>query len=447
MHPRHARLRRALLLASLGALILTGCDLFRPARLTVTPATAYVDLSAGPRSAAFTVRNDGPSRSRLAWTFASPSPDGAPRLRDARWRRHAGRRRRPPRPKRRSAPTPPSSPPATRSFTVVVVTFMGLACEPEQAFAATADRVPTRSSSATAATPGAAASRAPRRATPRPPTSWRPAARSSAAGSAASTTSCGSPAGGRDALLDALRAAPTSRTPRPTARLAHGVGPTTRCSSSSGTSRSSGPRAGLGDHRRCRRPADPVVVAVVDDGLAVDHADLAAVVLPGTTSFTATRTRATAPTTARTSPASSRRCAGTLKASPGSRATPARLGCGVLPVKAWPDSSDPPRTTQVDPIARAIRWAAGLRVAGAPANAFPAAVINLSLGSLRTASPTFAAAIADAKDARGVVVVAAAGNAAATDGVDHPAGSGDDRGRLGRLRLRPDVVQQLRARA
>ena len=74
-------------------------------------------------------------------------------------------------------------------------------------------------------------------------------------------------------------------------------------------------------------------------------------------------------------------------------------------------------------IADGIRWAAGLPVAGAPLNANPADVINLSLAgsfSCTTAvAPEYVSAIAAAQSA-GVVVVAAAGN----DGVNidtHPA--------------------------
>lgn len=59
----------------------------------------------------------------------------------------------------------------------------------------------------------------------------------------------------------------------------------------------------------------------------------------------------------------------------------------------------------------AIRWAAGLSVPGAPANATPAKVINMSLGgpSSCTFSPAMQSAIDDAV-AQGVAVVVAAGN-------------------------------------
>jgi serine protease len=60
-------------------------------------------------------------------------------------------------------------------------------------------------------------------------------------------------------------------------------------------------------------------------------------------------------------------------------------------------------------IADGIRWAAGLSVPGVPANANPAKVINLSLGSIDACSPSEQSAISAAL-AQGAVVVTAAGN-------------------------------------
>jgi serine protease len=60
-------------------------------------------------------------------------------------------------------------------------------------------------------------------------------------------------------------------------------------------------------------------------------------------------------------------------------------------------------------IADAIRWAAGLDVAGIPANPTPARVISLSLGSSEQCSSHTQAAV-DAAIAAGTVVVAATGN-------------------------------------
>jgi hypothetical protein len=135
MHPRHARPPRALLVLSLGILLVTGCDFFQPARLTVTPATAYVDLSAGPRSAVFTVRNDGPARSRLEWTFTSSNLTGFP----ASGTLAGG--------SAQEVVVALPANPGVSTFTgdfaandtsvpVVLVTYLGMACEPELAFAA-----------------------------------------------------------------------------------------------------------------------------------------------------------------------------------------------------------------------------------------------------------------------------------------------------------------------
>ncbi len=60
-------------------------------------------------------------------------------------------------------------------------------------------------------------------------------------------------------------------------------------------------------------------------------------------------------------------------------------------------------------IADGIRWAAGLAVAGIPANATPAKVLNLSLGGSGSCSAAYQSAI-DATVAAGAVVVVAAGN-------------------------------------
>ena len=63
----------------------------------------------------------------------------------------------------------------------------------------------------------------------------------------------------------------------------------------------------------------------------------------------------------------------------------------------------------VSDIADAVRWAAGMSVAGVPANTHPARVINMSLGGTSDCPQTYQGAINDAV-ARGTVVVVAAGN-------------------------------------
>ncbi len=66
-----------------------------------------------------------------------------------------------------------------------------------------------------------------------------------------------------------------------------------------------------------------------------------------------------------------------------------------------------------------VRWAAGIDIVGVPHNLNPARVINLSLGSPGRCSAAFQSAVSDA-NARGAIVVAAAGNAGA-NGVYQPA--------------------------
>ena len=81
-------------------------------------------------------------------------------------------------------------------------------------------------------------------------------------------------------------------------------------------------------------------------------------------------------------------------------------GVQVLPVrvlgKCFGQDSD---------IQAAMRWAAGISVAGVPDNPNPAKVINLSLGSTGGCSAAYQAAVNEIV-ARGVVIVAAAGNSA-----------------------------------
>ncbi|MGY4730745.1 S8 family peptidase [Burkholderia pyrrocinia] len=71
-------------------------------------------------------------------------------------------------------------------------------------------------------------------------------------------------------------------------------------------------------------------------------------------------------------------------------------------------------------ITDAIRWAAGMPVAGVPNNPNPAKVINLSLGGNGPCGDTFQQAINDVT-ARGVSVVVAAGNNGLSTSLDRPA--------------------------
>jgi serine protease len=87
----------------------------------------------------------------------------------------------------------------------------------------------------------------------------------------------------------------------------------------------------------------------------------------------------------------------------------------ILPVRALGTCGG----SSVD-TADAIRWAAGLAVAGTPRNAHPARVINISLGGLWPCFAVLQSAIFDVT-AIGVTVVAAAGNDAVDASLQTPA--------------------------
>jgi hypothetical protein len=417
MHPRHARLRRALLLASLGALLVTGCDLFRPARLTVTPATAYVDLSAGPRNAAFTLRNDGPSRSRLDWTFTSPSLTALP----ASGTLAGG-----------GAQDVVVSLPANAAvgtyaadFTagdttvpVIVVTYMGLACEPELAFAATAAAADEVLVGYRGAAGGGGLARA--------SASDAAAAVVAAAGGTVVRRGLGSehdlvraPAGGRDALLDALRRRPEVAYAVPNAPVFRSAAPNDEFYDRQWNLSAFGAEPAWAVVDAAPPPAE-VIVAVIDDGVAVDHPDLAGALLPGWDVFDGDGD-------VRNCTDHGTHVAGIVAAirddAVGVAGAASAPWVRVLPVKAWPNTADATATTTLDAVTRAMRWAGGLSVAGLPTNANPAQVINMSLGTSSGGTSTAFAPVIDELEALGVVVVAAAGNAGA-GALDQPAGSG-----------------------
>ena len=415
-------LQPARVFLALGAtLVLAGCALLLPSRLVVAPTTRVVDLAVGT-STTFTVTNAGAAGSVLRWSFVSGELESWPSSGSL----VAG-----------DTETVLVLAPGTAegqtlegrfvaasqevAVTVGVVRGPALTCDPVEAFAASADTVRVlvgyRTGLATSSAARASAS----------------SAVASLAGALGGRQVRVGAAGEHDLFevptaasaslirgLDARADVAYAELDRPVARAA--IGPDPRLVQQWNLTLFGAPEAWASTDAAIA-PANPVVVAVVDDGLAVDHPDLAAVVLPGYDIVQGD--------------ADPRNCTdhgthvagivaavrGNAEGVAGVASDPSAPWVRLLPVKAWPDSSDPAGTTQVDPIARAIRWAAGLPVAGAPENAFPAAVINLSLGALRTPSPTLASAIADAKEL-GVVVVAAAGNGAATDGVDYPARSG-----------------------
>ena len=167
-------------------------------------------------------------------------------------------------------------------------------------------------------------------------------------------------------------------------------------------------------------PERPIVIAVVDDGIAVDHPDLVGALLPGWDAYHGD--------------ADVRNCSdhgthvsGIAAATRGDVGIAGVASVGwvrLLPVKAWPDTLTG-QGGRLDTVLRGMRWAGGLTVSGAPANPHAADVINLSLGTASTDAGTTAAfrAAIDELEAAGVVVVSAAGNSG-VGLVDLPARAG-----------------------
>lgn len=165
----------------------------------------------------------------------------------------------------------------------------------------------------------------------------------------------------------------------------------------------------------------PVTVAVIDSGVLREHPALQGVLLPGhdmvsgSRNLRGGRSANVAPdaldaSCGRSITSSSFRTHGTEVASvvagnghqgmwgihPGARIVPVRVfgACGMAP----------------EDLADAIRWAAGLPVAGVPANPHPARVINISIsGGASQCRPDLQLAV-EAAIRQGVFVVAAAGN-------------------------------------
>ncbi len=401
-------------------LLLAGCALLLPSRLEVAPTSRVVDLAVGT-STTFTVTNAGAAGSVLQWSFVADELEAWPSSGSL----VAGDSETvlvlaPSTAVGRTLPGRFVAPRQEADVSVAVVRGPTLTCDPDAAFATAAGAarvlvgyrtgvarsaaVRTTSSSDVAGLASAVGGRQVRQ------------------GAAGEHDLLEVPMAAAAGLVRALEARPDvayAEVDRPVARAA--IGPDPRLVQQWNLTLFGAPESwAITDGAVA--PTGPVVVAVVDDGIAVDHPDLAAVVLPGydvVHDDTDSRNCTDHGTHVAGIVAAVR---GNAEGVAGVASRPSEPWVRLLPVKAWPDSSDPTSTTQIDPIARAIRWAAGLPVAGTPTNAFPADVINLSLGALRTFSSTLAAAITDAKEV-GAVVVAAAGNGD-TEGVDYPARSG-----------------------
>ena len=169
--------------------------------------------------------------------------------------------------------------------------------------------------------------------------------------------------------------------------------------------------------------ADEIVLAVVDDGVNVAHLDLAPKLLPG---WDLAEGNADVRTT---SPHGSHVAGIALAVGDnGVGVAGVAYGAGVrlLPVKVFPD--DTTRNGSLDDLINGMRWAVGLPVAGAPENANPADIVNLSLGVGSAPPPSTIQLIEStlaAMRAEGAVVIAAAGNRGSGFGVEYPARAAD----------------------
>ncbi|HEX7000321.1 MAG TPA: S8 family serine peptidase [Trueperaceae bacterium] len=181
--------------------------------------------------------------------------------------------------------------------------------------------------------------------------------------------------------------------------------------------------------------AAEVTVAVIDSAIDLLHPDLVPSLLPGFDFCADDKPSCSAmdpdPYGATSGAQHGTHVAGTVAgAANGYGTVGVAPGVRVLPVKVFPVTGG---STSVLTVDRAIRWAAGLPVTGAPDNPYPADVINLSLGTPE-GNAVLAATIAEVQSL-GVVVVAATGNQGST-AVNFPAAAA---GVIGVGALDPDL--------
>lgn len=155
--------------------------------------------------------------------------------------------------------------------------------------------------------------------------------------------------------------------------------------------------------------AADVVLAIVDSGIYGDHPDLAPKLLPGWDFHGKDPDTSPGEPHVDNDAAHGTHVAGIAAALGDNGIGISGVAYGsavkIVPVKVFDDLGE---GGSIAGLVDAIRWAAGLTVAGVPENARPAAVINLSLGVAGT-HPALEAAAFDAWQA-GALLVAAAGN-------------------------------------
>lgn len=161
------------------------------------------------------------------------------------------------------------------------------------------------------------------------------------------------------------------------------------------------------------QPERQVVVAVLDTGVDGNHPDLASKLLPGydfyrNSSVTNPYVQpGTLPTSDQAHGTHVAGIAAALSNDIGIVGVAFHDSVRLLPVKLFDDCG---KTGSLDALVKAIRWAAGLPVAGAPVNENPAHIINMSLGiSASGTHPVLDQVTRQVSDS-GVLLVAAAGN-------------------------------------
>ena len=172
---------------------------------------------------------------------------------------------------------------------------------------------------------------------------------------------------------------------------------------------------------------DPVVVAIVDDGVNTDHQDLRDELVPGCDVFDFDGD-------VRAASHHGSHVAGLALATGDNALDIAGIAYGpavrLLPVKIFPN--DPSGNGTLDSVLRGLRWSAGHSVAGLAPNAYPADVINMSFGFGRAPGASVVAVLQqtvnellDADADRRPVLIAAAGNRRGSEsagaGVEYPA--------------------------
>lgn len=172
---------------------------------------------------------------------------------------------------------------------------------------------------------------------------------------------------------------------------------------------------------------DPVVVAIVDDGVNTDHQDLRDELVPGCDVFDFDGD-------VRAASHHGSHVAGLALATGDNALDIAGIAYGpavrLLPVKIFPN--DPGGNGTLDSVLRGLRWSAGHSVAGLAPNAYPADVINMSFGFGRAPGASVVAVLQqtvnellDADADQRPVLIAAAGNQRSGEstsaGVEYPA--------------------------